>query len=73
MPHLFDYMKNGLPNSEENICDLGVDPVSELLIGSSDFSRFESDSQIALELSSKVSAEFSNMTTFRIDGLNYVW
>ena len=69
--HLFDYMKTGLPNSEENICDLGVDPVGELLIESSDFSRFESDSQIALELSSKVSAEFSNMTTFRIDGLKF--
>ena len=36
--HLFDYMRTGLPNSEDNICDLGVDPVGELLIESSDFS-----------------------------------
>ncbi len=68
---LFDYLSNKLPESSGNIFDLGVDPLGELLNNSLEVSEFESYLAGSAELAGQVSNNFSQATTFRINGLGY--
>ena len=68
---LVDYLSNKLPESSENIFDLGVDPLGELLSKSLESNEFESYLAGSALLASQVSNSFPQATTFRINGLKY--
>lgn len=69
--NFLDYLLNLQSESSANIFDLGVDPIGELLIGSLGGKEFDSNLVLTTELARKVSNEFTNATTIRINGLKY--
>jgi len=68
---LVNHLSNKMTKSSGNIFDLGVDPLGELLSNSLEISEFESYLARGAELASEVSNNFTNATTFRINGVKY--
>ena len=68
---LVDHLSNRMPESSRSIFDLGVDPLGELLSKSLEVSEFESYLAGSVELAAHVSNNFTQATTFRINGLKY--
>ena len=68
---LVDHLLSKMPESSENIFDLGVDPLGELLSKSLESNEFESYLAGSALLAAQVSNSFPQATTFRINGLKY--
>tara|TARA_Y100001970_G_scaffold26119_1_gene31311 strand:- start:13591 stop:15102 length:1512 start_codon:yes stop_codon:yes gene_type:complete len=68
---LINHLSNKMPESSGNILDLGVDPLGELLSDSLGISEFESYLASSAELAAQVSNDFTQATTFRVNGLKY--
>lgn len=68
---LVDHLLSKMPESSENIFDLGVDPLGELLSKSLESDEFESYLAGSALLAAQVSNSFPQATTFRINGLKY--